>query len=1250
MEIDTLLPFQDTDSASTIDLTKKPTVFKNESAPLDCDTVTDIRYDCFEDAWVQSIVDDSSILSDKTTDTPQHFNNLKVEGGLEIPNKTESQSYEQAVTVGLPFSTLTDPRSLYDGFIAPAPEARESRTVEALLALLGSDETYDFIEFELNDFSIYIDTKDYPHELRPLQHLSTKHTATEMFFDGVLRYKDTEFYVKKARFSKLPIGNYDVTNHTVGDQVWIHSALNDRLGREVYYRLRSPSIEYRRFFTPFLWVADLAKHVADYCESLRAQLRRVTLRHFESDFSTWASKKHRGARAFQKWHSLNRTCDFRGAVVANIDYLWKEAHGLDPKIISWHPLWKEVKTRDYYTPNLNWGDHKGTSSENWRTSDGKKMKSAKTVVTPYIHDLFSHMVFGALLESTKPAVTFNKNNIHDEFLRNARHVKDETAFTSRTKKRSMTRRHIAVSDIQAGDVISTKPDDDNTNTQWKTRRSKHYQGEHLWFGLVQTVHKRANGRRSFDVLWLYQPVDTPCSVMKYPWDKELFLSDNCTCHRHGKSAKLAKVEGHQILGTHEVEWFGDPTTSAEFFVRQTYVASECRWSTLKTEHLICGNETIFSQQPVREFCIGDAVLVRTQSERLETFVIEGFFQEEKSRKARVRRLPQRRHVDQRSPRSRPNELVYSQELVEIRIANIDRRFLLRAFTPGEKIPSPYNRDGTGDAFFITHEEVNLGGTLEYHPFDHAKLEVLQQGFDPSTDPSIPKLQGLDLFCGGGNFGRGIESGGAVEMRWTNDIWSPAIHTYMANSEPDRCTPYLGSVDSLLGMALKGDKRVPTPGDVHFISAGSPCPGFSSLTADRTTPAQMKNQSLVASFASYVDFYRPLYGLLENVPKMVNSSKVRDACVFSQLVCALVGLGYQVQVLFLDAWAFGASQHRSRVFLSFTAPGLRTPKKPAQSHSHPKQVRKEKLGVMSCGRPFDERTVVPTPFKFVGMREAVGDLPDISDGKADCCLGYPDHHLSIGYTSAMRKQVQHIPTHPYCMNFSKAWFGTPRVLSEAERLLYPPPPSERTTPKSNGWGRIDPNNIIGTISTCCLPTDLRTGQLNHWEQGRPITILEARRAQGFLDNEVIIGSPSEQYRIVGNSVSRHVSLVLGLAIREAWVGTLFDEGSTRLQLPVTVEAGPDITIDSVESIDSLPQPNIEAFEIAPDSDGASETSEEPIFTPSSHTPTPATRLSADEDTVQTSSRKRQSSLLVELISKRQRQIISQDMPRNYPDGF
>ncbi|KAI1173809.1 S-adenosyl-L-methionine-dependent methyltransferase [Nemania sp. FL0916] len=614
---------------------------------------------------------------------------------------------------------------------------------------------------------------------------------------------------------------------------------------------------------------------------------------------------------------------------------------------------------------------------------------------------------------------------------------------------------------------------------------------------------------------------------------------NTIVRKHGASAAFQKC----------------PSTSADFFVRQTYVASDYRWTSLREEHFACGNEI----HSLGQFCAGDTVLVRTEKQYLETFVVESF--DERKQDARMRRLWRRRDVDKTFPLAAPNELVYSQHFERIAASKIDRRCLIRVFRISEDICAPYSYGGTGDAFFITHYQLEFQGATEYRPLESTDLPI-SQGFDPSYT-STKKLQGLDLFCGGGNFGRGIEDGGAVEMKWANDIWNGAIYTYMANTDADRCTPFLGSVDDLLHRALEGGPDVPAPGDVQFICAGSPCPGFSSLTVDKTSYQQRKSivrekrtiykaqhdayQSLVASFASYVDLYRPLYGVLENVPRMVSGVGFRDSCVFSQLVCALVGLGYQVQVLFMDAWSFGSPQKRSRVFLAFTAPGLRTLNPPKPSHSHPASVPRMKLGEMSCGRPFDSRKKVPTPFKFVSIKEAIGDLPDTQDGKADYCIGYPTHRLSAGYTPPLRTQIQCIPTHPYGMNFSKAWWGAPGlspVMTEAERLLFPDDSKQRAMRNSKAWGRLDPHGLASTITTQCAPTDARVGQVGHWEQNRFLSVMEARRAQGFPDHEVLVGTCAEQYKIIGNSVSRHVAVVLGLAIREAWLGTLLDTNADR----------------------------------------------------------------------------------------------------------
>ncbi|KAI1505095.1 hypothetical protein F5X99DRAFT_303283 [Biscogniauxia marginata] len=1157
----------------------------------------------------------------------------------------------KTVMVALPKSTLTQPRSLFEGFIPPASESQESDALVSLLEAVKSQEPTgeDHIELDLRDFAIYLNAEKYPYELRPLHHLAIRQQADRFYFDGVISCGGTKFYLKKVAFRQLPIGNYGSTEYTVGDQIWIRSQLNEEKGREIYYKLGSPSAEYRRFYTPFLWIADLAKHVIDYCDYLQDKGRRASLYDFKSSFSTWVLRKHHNSAAFEKWYSANRGSDFRGAIVANAEFIWKEAHGLDPRKITWHRIWKEIVTFDQYKPNLAVSqslspDECEPEAMQSRARKSRKQESPpKTVVTPYIYALFAHMNFGKILETENLSATTKRKQSH--FLRKTAPI--QPASTNSAKREHDKDREAFVESIQPGDVVSTKPDDEGTDTRWKKETSKHYQGEHLWFGLVQKVHQSPRGKRSFDVIWLYRPIDTPCVVMKYPWRNELFLSDNCTCHQG-----TAKIQGDQVISTHEVEWFGSPSTLAEFFVCQTYFADNSQWTTLKHEHFTCGEPS----QESNSYGIGDAVLVQTNPKelKLEACVIEGFFEEDAKRYARLRKLQRRKEVDAVAVNAPPNELVFSQQLIEISPKWIARQCLVRAFRPDENIPAPYNRGGTGDAFFVTHQEVHSDtGGIAFAPLEEGCLENLRQGFNPSSGhtPRSRKLQGLDLFCGGGNFGRGLEDGGGIQMRWANDISKEAIHTYMANCKPNSCTPYLGSVDELLRRAIQGDSRMPQPGEVQFISGGSPCPGFSMLTIDKTTDKQRKNQSLVASFASFVDLYRPHYGLLENVPQMINAKKFRDTCVFSQLVCAIVGLGYQVQIMRLDAWSFGAPQSRSRVFLCFSAPGFRMPKVPEPSHSHPPNVKFQKLGATSCGIPFDTREIVPTPFKFVSAREAVSDLPDIQDGKADYCVGFPDHRLSIGYTARLRKQICQIPIQPWGMNFSKAWWGRPgmpRVMTESERELFPPElfHAERTKKSSKGWGRIHPDDLFNTVATTCAPTDSRVGCANHWQQHRPITILEARRAQGFLDDEVLLGKTANQFRIIGNSVSRQVALALGLAIREAWFGTLLDEPCVP-QTAIVSETG---TVSRSLELDEEEDGMNAASEAEVKAESSSVSDDLDLFCESttlqqhSATLTPAT---SGSNGVSDNENRKRPLVFVEISSKRDRHYVGDTKPVDSP---
>ncbi|RBA22634.1 DNA (Cytosine-5-)-methyltransferase [Fusarium proliferatum] len=1058
------------------------------------------------------------------------------------------------MSVEFPESLLLVPRSYYEPFEPDVPVLKEREAVARLLEVAeeagqGIDHD-DFVEFQLDDFSVYSDRQKYGQEMCSLHHLHTKHGFNTVFFDGKLSVGNTAFYVHRVEISALPIENYGtLSKHTVKDKIWVRSVFNTE--REIYYRLNSPAKEYRRFFDPFLWVADLAKYFVDYLKFKGEEDDQVTIFHFRSNFSIWLAKRHRHAPDFISWKGQHVNDDFRTAIVANIAFLHKEAIGvLGHRKTYKHVIWAEVWEFTRYKPCPKIGPSEDTD----------------TVVTQYIYDCFSHQPFGDRLKAIPLSET--TQSLQNALIKQ-RHLELPTPVHDSGK--TITTAGIKqIRAIRAGDTISTQRDAEGSGTQWRRDVDR-------WFALVQRVRVNKRGQRTFDVIWYYRPVDTLCGLMKYPWNNELFLSDHCSCDTR------AKISEDEVSGVHQVEFGGTSATEAEFFCRQTYICQERNWVTLEKAHFRCIHLRESSPQALG-LQTGETrlIMINRTSGRSEPCEFLTFYEEEGNGIYRFRKLLRRYQVDPAS-KARPNELVYSyiEPLVEVKRSRILEPCFVRHFKDGQAIPTPYDRGGVGGFFYFTHEQVsdNETGTKLYVALSEPPSSI-QQGYDPSQ--SIPRLRGLDLFCGGGNFGRGLEDGGAIEMRWANDFDAKAIHTYMANTTgPSEVSPFLGSIDDLQRLAIEGEfsDNVPPIGDVDFISGGSPCPGFSRLTNDKTTAAQRKNQSLVAAFASCVDLYRPRYGLLENVPGIVQKTANRDQDVFSQLICAIVGLGYQAHFFFLDASACGTPQRRSRVFLAFAAPGHRLPHAPYQTHGHPQDTSRLSLGTLPTGEPMAERAMpAATPFDFVSARASTADLPPIYDSKPDICVPYPDHRVSVGITPLMRGRIHLIPTQPWGMNFAQAWYGRnlkkagSGVMTPSERLAFPERTDKglgRGNPSSNAYGRQRPDHLFVTVVKTQSPDDAKNGRTLHWHEPRVLSIMEARRAQGFRDEEVLLGIPSDQYKIVGNSVAREVAVSLGAVFCEAWIQSLADEHhSSTAAVPSAVPARIGIEVSPITNIRRL----------------------------------------------------------------------------------
>jgi DNA (cytosine-5)-methyltransferase 1 len=1028
------------------------------------------------------------------------------------------------------------PLSHYDDYIPPLPPSKEQDVVEEFLKEIAgqkrnvnnTDGEEDFIEFELSNFSIYLphSVKHYPGTLTGLQTLATKPSSSWYCFDGILSLGAQRRYVQGVPFKVCSIGNYGREHDSVGDNLWIQS--NHNHGSEVYYRLKAPSAEFSRYHDGFLWLSDLGKHFVDYSEWIAEQDRRVSIHNFREHFTLWLQNIHGRSETYQKWYERYNRNDFRPHIVANIDFLWKETFDIS-RGLSKQPIWREVKLMEFVPK--------------------QKLRAKGTIVTSYVYDCFRHLKFGGELVKIDPS---NNVKVRRKSLGKALHLTMETPTKIINTPKRLEKESIAV-----GDVLAV-PMDDESVALWKDEPSKWKPADECWYVLVQGIHESRHSR-SFDVIWLYKPSDTTCAMMRYPYSNELFLSDNCSCNH-------SRITEEEVLYKVAVAWHGQPSCQG-LFVRQTYLRSNA-FISLQDSHKKCVHLRDELKTPLEElvdlYQVGDTVLFvppqQPSRHGLEPGEILGFIQEGTEGYVKIRCLHRRCELDGNGSTARPNELVYTDRTVTMKASSVKRkcfvRFYRESVAENRTIPTPYDRDGTGNVFYIRTRLI--GSSLE--PIYQSLPQSLRQGVDFNVLPVKARLRGLDLYCGGGNFGRGLEEGGAIHMTHAVDYNQQAIHSYYANLKDPKSTKlYYGSVNDMLLDALKGNALksdlIPLPGDIDFISAGSPCPGFSVLNSNRNNAKGLRDQSLVASVAAYIDVYRPKYALLENVVTMAQKGKGRDEDVLSQLICCIVGMGYQVQVFNLDAWSFGSPQSRSRLFVSIAAPGLEPAPHPSLTHTHPDNTNDRGLGKMANGQSFGERHFEPTPFEFLSASEATKDLPNIGDGGTNQCIQHPDHRMPTGISAIIRAQIQAIPMRPYGMNFSKTWESG--KMTPAQRLLFPTK-SKTGKPRhcvlrgSRAWGRIHPKELFQTIATSTNPSCSRTGKCLHWDQQRLLTILEARRAQSFPDDEVLVGGGPTQWRIIGNSVARTVSLALGMSIAEVWVKLKPEAnktGSSRIDIPI-----------------------------------------------------------------------------------------------------
>jgi DNA (cytosine-5)-methyltransferase 1 len=269
----------------------------------------------------------------------------------------------------------------------------------------------------------------------------------------------------------------------------------------------------------------------------------------------------------------------------------------------------------------------------------------------------------------------------------------------------------------------------------------------------------------------------------------------------------------------------------------------------------------------------------------------------------------------------------------------------------------------------------------------------------------------------------------------------------------------------------------------------PCQGFSRMR--NGAGADDERNNLVVTYLEFVDFFRPRFGVFENVPGLLNTD--HGAHFYQVLYDGLRTLGYGVTQRTVQAADYGVPQLRRRVIVTIGRHG-EVPAFPWPTHGAPGSP------AVKAGFRLPWRTV----------RDAIGDYP------------LPDPPLTAEDSAQI---PNHIASH----------IGD-GVLTFITQV--PKDGGSRTQVDRNLWldchmdhrghgdvyGRAAWDRPANTVTAGC--TNPSKGRFVHPGQDRSFTVREAAALQGFPDDFVFCGR--NQAAQVGNAVPPPLAKALAMS--------------------------------------------------------------------------------------------------------------------------
>ena len=337
-------------------------------------------------------------------------------------------------------------------------------------------------------------------------------------------------------------------------------------------------------------------------------------------------------------------------------------------------------------------------------------------------------------------------------------------------------------------------------------------------------------------------------------------------------------------------------------------------------------------------------------------------------------------------------------------------------------------------------------------------------------PGIDRpFNAIDLFCGAGGIGCGINMTKKFNILLANDIYIPAIDTYKYN-HPNTIT-ILGDIKKILD---KEFINILENKSIDFVSAGVPCQGFSLANKKRNKDDE--RNFLFLEVVRFVNLFNPKIVMIENVSGMKslnNGSFVED---IEKSLKQAGKIGYKVKYKILNAADYGVPQLRQR--LVFIA------------------VRNDIKFEFNFPKPI--YGIDKKPYNTV--YDAISDLPELNNNEEKTKY---DREPLTDYQKFLRGNETILTNH-------KAPKHPKETIERIQNTKPGHPMYEKYKQRIRlAWDILSPTQVAGGIRP--------QFQFGHPAQPRGLSIRERARIQSFPDNYKFLGGIVQSRVQTGNAV-------------------------------------------------------------------------------------------------------------------------------------